>query len=97
MFMSTVIEGPIVEDICTVFINSPFDDDGLALLNTAITSSKFSANFDSSKETLPIERCTFPNLSFFISIFPFLKSSTALPTFGAVSYTHLTLPTILLV
>ena len=43
MFISTLIDGPIVEDICTVFINSPLDDDGLAFVKTAITSSKFSA------------------------------------------------------
>ena len=41
MFISTLIDGPIVEDICTVFMNSPLDDDGLAFVKTAITSSNF--------------------------------------------------------
>ena len=56
MFISTLIDGPMVEDICTFFMNSPFDDDGLAFVKTAITSSKFSANLASSKETFPIDK-----------------------------------------
>src|SRR6056300_1417154 len=82
MFISTLIDGPIVEDICTFFMNSPLDDDGLAFVKTAMTSSKFSANLVSSNETFLIDKCTLPNLSFLISTFPFLKSSTAFATLG---------------
>ena len=42
-----MIEGPMVEDICIFFINSPFDEDGFAFVNKAMTSSKLSASFAS--------------------------------------------------
>src|SRR5690606_36567755 len=72
--------GPIVDEMTTLLMYTPFAAAGLARLRVSISAIRFSSSLFDSKDTLPIGACTIPALSRRNSIFPALISCTALPT-----------------